>query len=334
MAKVDPCVHLVKGDDPSLTAAGAKAVVDVLVGSRDRTLAIETAPDDASGEQIVGLVAAAPLFTDRRIVVVRDAGRLSAADVAPLLRLLDEPPPTGFLVLVAGGGTIPKKLVDAVKARGVIHDRSPGRIQRPDDKSRWINEQAAQRGVALTAKAARTLAETLGEDLGRLPETLAVLAEVGAGRTLDAADVEPYVGTAGGVPVWELTGAIESGDAASALATLRRLFEADRHPFVVFAALANHVHKVATLHGSSARTEQQAADLLGLRGSTFPARKALNDARSLSAAQVRRCIEWIAEADLDLRGMTDNPAEVVLEILVARLARVRPQGSSRRRAAS
>ena len=333
MARAVVGVHLVKGDDPSLVSTRLAQVVAALVGDRDRNLVLDTAPDDATAEQIAGLVRALPFLADRRVVVVRDVSRFGAAEVAPLLRLLEDPTDTGFLVLEATGGTVPKKLVDAIKAKGEIHDASPGRLTRQDDRLQWVQEQATLAGVTLTTRAANAVANHVGEDVGRLPEILAVLVGVAGGRTLDTDEVANYLGTVGGVPSWELTGAIEEGNVRSALATLRRLLGADRHPFVVLATLTNHVHRVATLHGSSARDEREAADLLGIRGSTFPARKALAYSRSLSAAQVRSSLSWIAQADLDLRGMTENPPELVLEILVARLARLRPAAPSRRSAA-
>ncbi|MGH9261552.1 MAG: hypothetical protein ACRD08_16935, partial [Acidimicrobiales bacterium] len=59
-----------------------------------------------------------------------------------------------------------------------------------------------------------------------------------------------------------------------------------------------------------------------LRGSTFPARKALSQARKLGHDRVVRAIDLLAVADLDLRGGKAWPDDLVLEVLVARLARL------------
>ena len=55
-------------------------------------------------------------------------------------------------------------------------------------------------------------------------------------------------------------------------------------------------------------------------GSTFPARKALSQARRLGSKGLRRSVELLAAADLDLRGAQAWPDELVVEVLVARLA--------------
>jgi DNA polymerase-3 subunit delta len=57
--------------------------------------------------------------------------------------------------------------------------------------------------------------------------------------------------------------------------------------------------------------------------SAYPAKKALNNARRLGPGGSRRAIELLAQADLDLRGDKDLEPEVVMEVLVARLSKLR-----------
>jgi len=68
--------------------------------------------------------------------------------------------------------------------------------------------------------------------------------------------------------------------------------------------------------------EKDAARLLGMKGSTFPARKALGQARKLGHDRVVEAVGLLADADLDLRGGKAWPDGLVLEVLVARLARL------------
>ena len=66
--------------------------------------------------------------------------------------------------------------------------------------------------------------------------------------------------------------------------------------------------------------------------STFRAKKTLEQGRVLGSDGVARAIALLAEADLDLRGASTWPDQLVLEVLVGRLARLIPQ--RRRRAVS
>jgi DNA polymerase III delta subunit len=59
--------------------------------------------------------------------------------------------------------------------------------------------------------------------------------------------------------------------------------------------------------------------------STFPAKKAMDQGRRLGHEGVSRAIQLLAEADLTLRGFDkDWPEDLVMEVLVARLCRLRP----------
>jgi DNA polymerase III subunit delta len=82
------------------------------------------------------------------------------------------------------------------------------------------------------------------------------------------------------------------------------------------------------LDGADVADEAAAAALLGMTGSTFPAKKALVQVRRLGHEPLARAIHLLADADLALKGAVDWPPEVVLEVLVARLSTV---GRSARR---
>jgi DNA polymerase-3 subunit delta len=125
------------------------------------------------------------------------------------------------------------------------------------------------------------------------------------------------------VPPWELTDAIDRGDVPAALDRLARMLGVgDRHPLAVMATLQSHYTRMLRLDGAGARNETDAAKVLGLKGSTFPAEKALGQCRRLGGPGIGRAIALLATADLDLRGAQAWPGELVMEVLVARLARL------------
>jgi DNA polymerase-3 subunit delta len=95
-----------------------------------------------------------------------------------------------------------------------------------------------------------------------------------------------------------------------------------RHPLVVMATLHGHYARMLQLDGAPVSGERDAAQLLGLRGSTYPARKAMQQARRLGHDRIVDAISLLAAADLDLRGAKAWPEDLVLEVLVARLARL------------
>ena len=322
-------VHLVKGSDDVLRGEALTKLLDTLVGSDDRTLLV----DEFDMDQIelgaaVDAAQTTPFLTDRRIVVVRRLGKFSKTDeISSLLAYLEDPLPSSTVVLVwekslepsARSPRIPPALTKGVTAAGgeiVDTDAPSGRGLGP-----WVADQLAAADLTVDPRVRQQITDTLGEDAGALVGLIERLkGAYGPGARLGASDVEPFLGPAGGVPPWELTDAIDSGNVPTAMDRLQRMMGAgDRHPLAIMATLQSHYTRMLRLDGSGARGEKEAAQILGLKGSTFPAKKALAQGKKLGGPGVRRAVALIAEADVDLRGARAWPGELVMEVLVARL---------------
>jgi DNA polymerase-3 subunit delta len=223
-------------------------------------------------------------------------------------------------VLVFGPGRLPKLLAEAVaRCGGEQLDAGPGR-----KVAAWVDDQLAAAGLHVDREGTARLVEWLGDDAQKLVGVIGTLVgSFGVGARLGAADLEPFLGESGGVPPWELTDALDRGDITTALEKLHRMVSGGgRHPLQVMATLHGHYARMLQLDGAPVRGEKDAAQLLGLRGSTFPARKALQQARRLGHDRVVEAVSLLAGADLDLRGGKAWPEGLVLEVLVARLARL------------
>ncbi|HMK62831.1 MAG TPA: DNA polymerase III subunit delta [Acidimicrobiales bacterium] len=318
-----PPAYLVRGDDPSLVAQAMTDLLSDLLDDRDPDSTVEehgAAGEDIDLDRVVDALTTPPFLVDRRVVVVREAGRLSAADAARLVGLLVEPVEGVVLVLGSGGGSLPSALDKAVQRAGAVVNATAGTGRA---RSQWLSEQLRGAPVRLDARAAALLAEHLGQDLGRLRGLLDSLAAAyGDGASVDEDRLAPFLGEAGSVASWDLTDAIDTGDAAAALEALHRLLGAGGvHPLAVMGVLHRHVQAMLRLDGSPVTTAEEAAALIGSR-SAYPARKALEQGRRLGAARIGRAVTLLADADLDLRGRSALDDEIVLEVLVGRLARL------------
>lgn len=327
-------LHLVKGSDDILRGGALSKLLDRLVGTDDRSLVVDEFDLDAV--KLGAAIDAAqtpPFLTSRRIVVVRHFGRYSKAEeVKDLVVYLGDPLESTTMVLVweksvstAGAGEaaaktprIPSTLTKAVTAAG-------GEIVDADPQGKnlggWVDDQLSAAGLEVDGRVRNRIVETLGEDAGSLIEVIERLrGAYGPGTRLTADDVEPFLGPAGGVPPWDLTDAIDSGDVGKSLDLVSRMMgSGGRHPLAIMATLQSHYTRMLRLDGAGARGEKEAAQLLGLKGSTFPAKKALNQSKKLGRPGVRRAMKLLATADVDLRGARAWPGELVIEVLVARL---------------
>jgi DNA polymerase III subunit delta len=327
----DHPVVLIEGDDPTLVSEATGELITKLVGDAERSLAVE----DYSGEEVDLAVVAdgcatPPFLVERRVVVLRGVGRYLTEQLAPILSYLEDPLPTTVLVLAAGEGQTSPRLVAAVKARGhVISTKVESR-----QSAEWIRSRIKEAPVRLDSHAETVVREHLGEDVSRLVPLLEVLAAAyGEGAGVGPAEIEPYLGEAGSVTPWAFTDAVDGGQTELALTHMRRMLGAGgRHPLEVFAILRSHVQSRLRVDDPSIRTEQQAAEALGIaRGrSTYPAKKALTAARQWGSPGVAEAIGLVADAEVDLKGASAWPGEQVLEVLVARLCRLSGAARTRR----
>jgi len=318
-------VVLVRGDDATLVADAARATVAGLVGSLDPAMAVEehgAGADDIDVGAVVDALATPPFLVDRRVVVVREAGRLVAAEAARLVSWINAAVPGVWLVLVGGGGTVPAALVKAVTARGTVVDVSVGTGA---SRQRWFAEQVRRLPVRFDAAATAKLQKHLGDDMGRLPAAVAPLVDAfGPGATITADDLDAFLGEPGSVAPWLLTDAIDAGDSAGALQILRRLLgPGGFHPLAVLILLHRHYQTMLQLDGLVAASAEDAAALIGAR-SVFPVKKAMAQGRRLGSDAVGRAILLLSDADLQLRGTSAIEGPALMEVLVGRLSRLKP----------
>lgn len=346
-------VYLVKGSDPVLRDREVIHLLGELLGSEDRTLVVEeyTVPpraagvtdDDESAEDtggaapivtaVVNAAQSPPFMTAKRIVVVRDYEALPADAVGPIVDVIGDLLDTTDLVFVAGaGGRVVKSLADALKDANVRGDTAA----KPLD---LLQQELDRAGLTMQAEAARVVVGHLGEDAGRLAGLVDLWASTfGPGTRLGADDVTPYLGDAGAVKPFELTNRIEEGDVAGALEVLDRLLHVSSpmqpkpmHPLQVLGILNGRYRKLARLDAASVHTESDAHAIWGGK-SSYPAKKALEAARTLGSDGFARAFAELHRADVGLKGATALPEGAVLEIAVARLAQLhRGAGGGRRR---
>jgi DNA polymerase-3 subunit delta len=328
-------IEFLKGDDATLIAQALSKVVDQLVGDGDKTLMVDEITEaqmvvDGGPASIAALVTSAqtpPFLTERRIVIGRHLGLFSKQnDVAPLVRYLADPTETTDLVLVWEKGSstvrlpaVPKPLKEALKSAGATEiDAAP----KGKGRKLLLEQHLAEAAVRLDGGAKALIADRLGDDVGRVAAVLDALASTfGEGTGLTSSDVEPYLGEASDVPPWELTDAIDQGNIAVALEKLHRMMGGgERHALQILATLHGHYQRALALDGAQISSEREAAALLGMKGSTFPAKKALKLSSSLGPQKLREVFGLLATADLGVRGATAIDTDTLMEVLVARLA--------------
>lgn len=337
-------LRLIIGDDPILIGEAVTAAVDELVGDGDRSLMLETLTEadyrndagDYESAKVLDAARTPPFLTERRVVVGRHLSRFSRKDdYTPIVELLAEPLETTDLVLVWEKGVepkvdrmpaLPKALKEAAEVAGALVQQTAA----PKGKAAgdWLRDQLGASSMQFERSAVAAIEDLLGEDRSRVVGLVRTLeGALGVDATVTADDVATFGGDAGSTVPWALDDAIDKGDVPAALQLLPRLIPYAGSPtdrngaaFRLMAVLHKRYSNMLRLDGADVRDDKAAAKLLGMKGSTFPAKKAMQQSRKLGTEKLSRAIELLAEADLDLRGTKDWPPELVVEVLVARLA--------------
>jgi DNA polymerase III subunit delta len=311
--------------------------------------------DDYELGAVVDAALTPAFLTDRRVVVARSLKRFlprrrAAADASaddddvesddepaapaagalgPLLAYLASPLPSTDLVLEAGQVATPRALLDAVKrAGGTVVETT---VKAGKERQAWLEEHLRGANVTIDQDARSAIGLHVGEDLARIAPLLDLLESTfGPGARIGLAEVRPFLGEAGGVPPWDLTDAIDVGNTRQALTLAARMLGGgERHPLQVMAILHSHYTRLLRLDGSGLRGEAEVAALFKL--APFQAKKIVATAHRLGHDGVSQAIGMLAHADRDLRGERDLPADVVMEVLVARLSRLVPPPKGGRR---
>src|ERR1700738_2813042 len=185
----EPVAWLVEGDDVSLVGNEVRRLVAELAGDHADLSVEDFWGDEVDLDAVTSACVTPPFLVDRRVVVLRDAGRFSTEDLAPLLAYLSDPMPTTALVVAAGGGKLAPKLVAAVKKVGHVIATGGGR-----DTRGWVEHQLKEAPLRVEPAARAAMAEHLGQDLGRLPTLIDTLvAAHGEGASIGLDDITPYL---------------------------------------------------------------------------------------------------------------------------------------------
>lgn len=329
--------YVISGDE-TLIGQELDSLLDRLVGDNDRSMMVESfdcADPGTHVGSVVDSITTVPMFTDRRIVVVRSVHSLQTTNQDPnaleaLVAALGNRDETVDVVVTVTGKQ-PKGLADALKGAEKI-GVAVGNRER--DRIEWVEVKLVESGFTFAPDVPKVVASWLGEDHSRLAGLLQTLGSaLGEGAKLTRQDVELFLGDAGRVSPWDVTNAIDDGDTRRALVALHRFLASPKaHPLQLIASMSNRYEKMMMLDGRDPRTKADAVAILG--GNDYAAQKVLEQYKLLGGGGVARALSHLAAADVDLRGGKDWPPELVMEVLVGRLCQLAPPKRTTSRRAS
>jgi len=277
--------------------------------------------DESDASEILVRAGQAPVFAERRYVVVKSSEKLSAKDGEALLAYLKEPCETTTLVFAAAKLDKRLKFSKELLERAVNIDCAAVPEARLPE---WIRQESARAGVQLNAEAAASLGRLVlslkgeaGGALNLLRRELEKLASyVPAGTTAGVKDVEAIRGGEPGASVFDLARAIAERREGKALWILARNIDAGEDPLRILGALAWQFRSIWKAKDQR-RFGGPGADLSG----------------AFTERDLATALRLFAEADAKLKGGASGSSKrLVLERVVLGLCRFERDRGARSRA--
>lgn len=298
-------VYLIAGDNTSLLSRKIDALLEtVLAQTPDADVVRVTSVDELSNA-----VSMPSMLASLQVVVLQ--ATLTAAQQTKIPALVEEASDDTIVIMALPKPSAPvKKAVQAVQ--GEIID-VVGKSHKDTAAVLLANTQ-----VSLSPSAKALIAEHVGQEVEQIPPLLDALSSMygDAGR-IDVDAIRPFLSDKGAVPVWELTDAIDQANAAKALGLIDRLLWTN-NPYALLSVITAHMERLFRTAELGFKNEAVAAEFFGMKGSTYPAKKAIQTAGRYGVI-LPDLMALVAKAGNDMRGATGVPPRVVLEVLVGRL---------------
>lgn len=259
------------------------------------------------------------MFGDSRVVLIEEADPFVTANRSALEKYVQSPSRTSILILDVKAWKKTEKLYKLVDQHGLnleCNELSGAAL------THWMQKLAKDEfGKKLDRDSAAMIVTLAGEGLSLLQSEIAKLAAlVGDADSITRDDVTKVVGGWRMETTWLMLDAVRDGQTGRALQNLEKLLKAGESPVKVLAGVTYTFRKFA-----------EATELARQR---VPLREALLNAGVFSSAvgpgeqylkrlgfeRASRILQWLIEADADMKGGSRVDPTVLLERLFIRLA--------------
>lgn len=246
------------------------------------------------------------LFDEQKLIEIGNLASMSDAFLDDMLGYLPAPESDCFVVLHHGGGTRGKKLLDAIKARGLpVVECQP--IKKDAEKAEFVSAEFRAAGKRIENEAVRSLVSAVGSQLSELAAACSQLIADVEGP-VNADHVDKYYGGRVEATAFKVADAAVAGNGAVALSSLRHALATGVDPVPLVAALAMKVRAVAKVYGARGSSAGLAKEL-GM--APWQVDQARREAERWSGEGLAEAVKALALADAQVKGAGRDPVYAV-----------------------
>lgn len=315
-----PSLILLYGEEAFLLDECLNSLIDTVVdkASRDFNLLVVSAKD-VDPTDLMDTARTFPVFANRRLIVVKQAQQLTAAQLDILSSYISAPVDECCLVFCADKIDKRKKFFQQFKKKGELVEFKPLYPNKIPafvrERVRQMDKQFSEDGLELFC---RRVGTSLSEIITELNKLCSYCGEV---SLIDAPDVAAVVSDARVDSVFDLTDAIGGKDLPKALVLLERLQAEGQAPLMIVAMITRHFRQ---LWKTSSMLELGAAQqeiARTVKINPYFVGQVISQSKKFSSNQFPQAFELFIKLDLALKSSGAHP-QALLQKMAMDLVRL------------
>ncbi len=272
---------------------------------------------DASLDDILALLAGGGLFSDKKMVVLKDYQNMRNPNPEKLIKYLKKPDHNNCLVIVAGVDNISQAKYKNIAQQSVTVNLLP---LRENELNEFVRSEFEKYDKSVSRDAINTILYLVGEKINDLRTEIAQVAnffkdkkEIGPG------EIEKVVGVYVNQNVFELTQAIARKQMDRSLFILKNLLEKGESPGTIQFLLLRHIMmlwKIRGFYQSGIREERKIQEKLKIYPRQF--KEYIRELSNWQLKHLNKAIQLIHESDKALKSGNAKP-EIIMDLLLMKL---------------
>ncbi|HEY4485563.1 MAG TPA: DNA polymerase III subunit delta [Nitrospiria bacterium] len=319
-------LYLLTGEEPFLIQSALDRLSEAAVPPSARDFNHTVLDGESAGaDTVMTAVESLPAFAERRLVILRNADQMPAAEANRLAGYLKNPSPSTCFVCVAGSFDARRTFFQTLKSRARVVDCRP---LADAQVTEWLKAQARLLGRMLSEDAILFLKERLGRDLFSLQNELAKAAIGSGAPTLQLEDLRNVCGASADATVYDLLNALAARKMEPAIRIAGRLIEEGEVPLKILSTVSYRFRLIWKVKRAMQAGHSDAALIRMFGLGQWYAPSVIQAAKAYPEADLRFAFQRFIETDAGLKGGMVSPGRM-LEMLVMDLCSGKRKGLRR-----
>lgn len=320
-------LYLIYGEEKYLVRAYTEKLIKKAVGKKSSDFDTAVLNSDSDIAEIYSAVEALPVFSDRKVVIVKDydINALSEDDYRNMEKMVSDIPDCTVLIF-----TMPTlKSDDKKKASkltkfasfsekyGTVLELNPlGDIA----LEKLIISWAEKNGCKLTSINASKIIASVGTDMNLLRNEIDKLSAYANGNEITLEIIDLLCPKNSEARIYALADSISTNDFNSTYRQLEILLDKNEKPEIILSVLSSAFVDMYRMRAASeaGKTNSQVAADFKYGKREFLLKNARNNVKKYSTETLREILEVILDADIRLKS-TSADSGIILETMIAKL---------------